>query len=59
MKMNLPSVLARLPGRFQWTLHNLVGHPVSEVLYQLGLERAGNRIHDLTIPEHVPGEGRG
>ena len=52
-------LLARLPPRFRWTLHNLIAHPLSEVLYQVGLEEFGNRVHDATIPEHEPGTGRG
>ena len=55
----LPDLLARLPERFQWTLHNLLAHPVSEVLYQIGLGDLGNRVHDATIPTHVKGTGRG
>ena len=51
--------LARLPVRFQWTLHNLVAHPLSEVLYQCGFEDLGNRLHDATVPKHEPGTGRG
>ena len=50
--------LARLPERFRWTLHNLVAHPLSEVLFQLGFEDLGNQLHDATIPEHEPGTGR-
>jgi ethanolamine utilization microcompartment shell protein EutS len=53
------AVLAALPRRFRWTLHNIVAHPLSEVLFQLGFEDAGNAIHDATIPPHVAGEGRG
>lgn len=50
--------LARL-GRFAWTLHNVVAHPLSEVLFQLGFVRASNWIHDVTVPEHPPNQGRG
>lgn len=46
-------------GRFKWTLHNLVAHPLSEVLFQVGLVELGNRIHDATVPVHEPGTGRG
>jgi hypothetical protein len=55
----LSSLLARLPTRFQWTLHNLVAHPLGELLYQLGLGDLGDRLHDATIPDHAPGTGRG
>ena len=52
-------LLAKLPERFRWTLHNLIAHPASEVLFQLGFENAGNKLHDWTIPAHEPGTGRG
>ena len=48
----MPKFLSKL-GRFQWTLHNVVAHPLSEILAQFGLEKAGNIVHDLTIPEQV------
>lgn len=51
--------LGKLPERFQWTLHNLIAHPVSEVLYQAGLQKLSDKIHDRTVPEHEPGTGRG
>lgn len=43
--------LAKL-GRFAWTLHNVVGHPLSEVLHQVGAQRAANWVHNVTMPEH-------
>ena len=52
-------LLGRLPERFQWTAHNLLAHPLSEILFQIGMEDLGNRLHDWTIPEHTPGTGRG
>lgn len=55
----LPSLLGMLPERFQWTLHNLVAHPLGEVLYQIGLSGVANTIHDATMPHHEPGTGRG
>lgn len=45
-------LLARLPDRFKWTLHNLVGHPVSELFYQLGWVSASDWAHDVTTPPH-------
>ena len=56
--MKLGDFLSKL-GRFQWTLHNLVAHPLSELLYLVGLEKASNWIHDATIPTHEPRTGRG
>lgn len=52
-------LFAALPERFRWTAHNLLAHPLSEVLYQLGLRAASDWIHDWTIPVHEHGEGRG
>ena len=42
-------------GPFQWTLHNLVAHPLSELIYLLGFhsapaERLSNWVHDATMP---------
>ena len=50
-----------------WVVHNLIGHPLSEVVYWclrpfVGLtkaERLSGEFHDLTIPDHDPGTGRG
>lgn len=53
------TLLGKLPERFQWTLHNMVAHPISEVLYQVGLVDWGNRLHDATVPTHAKGTGRG
>lgn len=36
--MTLPELLARLPKRFRWTLHNL------------GARRASDAVHDRTVP---------
>lgn len=45
-------------GRFKWTLHNLIAHPISEILWLIYLERASHWIHEVTIPEHLAGEAR-
>ena len=45
--------------RFAWTAHNVVAHPLSELLFQAGMERAANAVHDATIPSHESGTGRG
>ena len=52
-------MLAHLPQRFQWTLHNVIAHPLSELVYQLGWEDLSHRIHDRTVPVHEKGTGRG
>ena len=42
--------LARLPDRFTMTLHNMVGHPVSEVLGLFGFTELSTAVHDGTLP---------
>lgn len=59
MSKRFQRFLGRLPERWQWTCHNLVAHPVSEILYQIGKGDLGNRIHDATVPSHIKGQGRG
>lgn len=48
--MTLPDRLAALPSRWRWTLHNLVAHPLSEVLFQVGARRLADAVHDATVP---------
>lgn len=36
--------------RFRYTLHNLIGHPLMEVLHILGLRRASWWVHQITLP---------
>lgn len=48
--MILPTLLWRLPTRFRWTLHNIIGHPLCEVLSLVGAHRASAIVHDVTIP---------
>lgn len=57
--MTLRQRLGRLPIRWRWTLHNLVGHPASELLYQLGARSLGNAVHDATLPDPIGDDGRG
>lgn len=45
-------LLTRLPKRFKWTLHNVVGHPLSELFWQLGWESASDWAHEVTTPPH-------
>lgn len=47
-----------------WAVHNAVAHPVSEFMYWAGClhplaRQAGNWLHDVTVPEHGEGTGRG
>lgn len=42
-----------------WTTHNLIAHPLSEVAHLLGLDEWSRILHDTSIPLHEPGTGRG
>lgn len=47
-----------------WVIHNLIAHPLAEITHWLGfivppLRRFGLWFHDLTIPQHAEGTGRG
>lgn len=44
-----------------WTVHNLIAHPLSEIAHLIGLgfTKLSQVIHDSTIPDHQPGHGRG
>ncbi len=33
-----------------WAFHNLVGHPVMQILAWIGMSRAAIRFHDRTVP---------
>lgn len=43
----------KLPERFRWAPHNLFAHPVSELLYWVGLDVLGETLHDITVPKHA------
>lgn len=40
--------------RSGWALHNLLGHPLLQLLAWAGQTRAGLRLHDATIPRPRP-----
>ena len=37
---------------FAWTFHNIVAHPVSEVLHLVGCKRLSQWVHDVTVPHN-------
>ena len=71
MKSGNRMITKMLPKPLHWTLHNMIAHPLSEIFYLSGylcvqrfdrgdrLIKIGNLIHDVTIPYHKPGTGRG
>lgn len=36
--------------RHSWAIHNIVGHPVMQILTWLGMPELGIKVHDATIP---------
>jgi hypothetical protein len=51
-------------AELMWAAHNLIAHPLCEIAYWIGflappVRDAGLWLHDLTIPAHTPGTGRG
>lgn len=45
----IPTTLSKF-GRFSYSLHNIVGHPVAEIFWILGFYKAGDYVHDITVP---------
>jgi hypothetical protein len=37
--------------RFRYTFHNIIGHPLMEILNLCGMEHFGTMVHDITLPE--------
>ena len=37
-------------ARHAWAVHNLIGHPLLQVLSWLGFTKLGLRVHDRTTP---------
>ncbi len=40
-------------ARHAWSIHNLVGHPVMQILAWLRLYKLAIRVHDATVPRPV------
>jgi hypothetical protein len=36
--------------RHRWAIHNLIGHPLMQLLSWLGLTALGIKVHDATVP---------
>lgn len=37
-------------ARHVWAFHNLVGHPLTQILAWMGLRRLAFKVHDATVP---------
>ena len=38
-------------SRFEYTIHNMIAHPLMELLHLVGFTELGNRLHDATLPK--------
>ena len=43
-------------GPFKWSIHNIIAHPLSEIVNLIGLTKLSNWIHNATLPELVEDE---
>ena len=46
----MKSIINKLPNRFKWSIHNIIGHPLSEILFQFGFKNTSDLVHDITAP---------
>lgn len=37
-------------GYFKYSIHNLIAHPLMEILHLIGLTEWGDKVHDWTLP---------
>jgi hypothetical protein len=37
--------------RHRWAIHNLIGHPLMQLLSWLHLKSLGLKVHDMTVPQ--------
>ena len=37
-------------NRFKYSLHNIIGHPLMQILYILGFTKWAKLVHDKTLP---------
>ena len=40
-----------MKNKFDYTIHNLIAHPLMEIFHLLGMTEIGNKIHDYTLPK--------
>jgi hypothetical protein len=46
----MQKLITKLPEKYQWSIHNIIGHPLSEIFHILGFENLSKQIHDKTLP---------
>tara|TARA_B100000282_G_scaffold74423_1_gene50965 strand:- start:3340 stop:3507 length:168 start_codon:yes stop_codon:yes gene_type:complete len=40
-----------MKNKFAFTIHNVFGHPIMEILYLLGFKDLARKVHDKTLPK--------
>lgn len=45
--------------RHRWAIHNLIGHPLMQLLAWLGFTKLGIKVHDATTPNPKVMHGKG
>ncbi len=43
-------LIRRLPKKYHYTVHNVVGHPLMEVCHILNKPELADKVHELTLP---------
>lgn len=46
----IQNTINNLPDDLKWAPHNLLAHPLMEILFQIGLEDASEYVHQITTP---------
>ena len=46
----LQRVIKKLPTKYKWAVHNLLGHPLMEISQWFGYQNLASKIHDRTMP---------
>jgi hypothetical protein len=41
---------AKTKNHFRWSFHNLIAHPLSEIVWLLGFKKLSDKIHNKSIP---------
>lgn len=48
---SIKNIITKLPGKYQYSAHNLIAHPLMELAHLCGYTELGNKIHDATLPD--------
>jgi len=66
MRKTQNTITGMINCEFWWAMHNLVSHPLSQIIWWISLfgffksiALFGDWVHDCTVPDHKEGEGHG